>query len=131
MNKTFIGNRPNESRRRFCLLFSILPCALAFKPSKALAELIIPNTVINKIFTNNSKRVGNWMIDHLTLEKSVEVINENIKFIENISTLTNTEIRHLISEDFIDGRVINICNCIFSTKETALCILSANFKGNK
>ena len=130
MNKTFNENRANESRRRFCLLFTILPCALVFNPSKASTELIIPNTVINQIFTDNSKRVGKWMIEHLTLEESVKVINENIMFIENLSTLTKTEIRHLISEDFIDGRVINICNCSFSIKEASLCILSANFKAN-
>lgn len=100
-----------------------------FNPAQAATSLVVSNATINKIFTENSKRVGEWMIEHLTLNQSEKIINDNMVFIKNLSSMTDTAIGHLISEDFIDERVIDICSCRFSTKEASICILSAHHKG--
>ncbi len=129
MTNIFIDKEPNDSsRRKFCLFLAIMPCALVISSSKASPSLITYKDEASKVFTENSKRVGIWMLEHLTRYEYNHIVNENMGFISDISYLTNTEIGQLISEDFIAGRVIDICSCIFSIKEATLCLLAANDK---
>lgn len=120
----------NSNRRKFLSLFAIIPCGLLIKSFTPLNDLVISNSVMNKLFTSQSERVGRWMISNLSIDSAFKIIDENRGFIKNLSVLTNIEIRQMISDDFINDDVIYICNTNFSAKEAVLCMLSANYKGN-
>ena len=129
-NKNNDNGKLNSSRRKFLSLFAVIPFGLLFKSFTPSNDLALSNSVITKLFTRQSERVGRWMIKHLTIGGAFKIIDENRSFIRNLSVLTNTEIRQMISDDFINDEVICICNTRFSVKEAVLCMLSANYKGN-
>jgi len=120
----------DSSRRKFLSLFALIPCGLLINSFTSLNDLVISNSVMNKLFTNQSERVGGWMIKQLGIDSAFKIIDENRAFIRKLSVLTNDEIRQMISDDFINDEVIYICNTNFSIKEAVLCMLSANYKGN-
>jgi hypothetical protein len=133
MENIVIKNRFNFKelkidRRKFCVVAMLLPFDVTSSANQ-ITQTQSVETISNIILLDDSsRRVGKWMIKNITASESHKLVLENYDFVKELPLLTKLELQNIIADDFLQQRIVNIQNILFSQKEVVLCVLAASYK---
>ena len=115
------------SRREF-LMYSTMFASLgilSILPVKSFTQIV--NAIHTIGIDVSTERLGKWMRNNLTTDKSLQIVTEVERDLKSVTALSKKNIREMISSDYLQGRTVDISNIRFSRVEVALCIASSTY----
>jgi len=115
------------SRREFFLCSTALTFSSVLHAAPVKHCTQIENAANTMGIDPSTKRMGEWMRNNIVTEKSIKIVKDVEERLKSTPMPSKNGLRGMISNDYLQGRTVDISSIRFSTLEVALCITASTY----